>query len=247
MIETIEILLVLLGSLIVLRGLFFSFLARKNIRDLAGFGFYSSHMVASAFYLSLTIILYSVLFIINSKLSLINFELKFNLRIFFQEIVSNSLSSFIEELLFRLFFFIGLLDIIKNRIVLLVLSSLVFSAIHFPPNSILIVSYFLGGLVYGYSYLKFQNFWIPVVIHFAWNFTQGSIFGFPVSGNPSYGVFNLKITENILWNGEPHGPEGSVAGLFIRLILLFAIFFYPFSKSNNQFLNFENQTGIKNY
>jgi membrane protease YdiL (CAAX protease family) len=246
MLETIEILLILLGTLIVLRGLFFSFLTRNNIKALAGIGFYSSHMVATVFFLLLTILLYSVLFIINNKLALINFELRFNSRIFFQEIVSNSFSSFFEEVLFRLFFFIGLVDIIKNRVVLLILSSLIFSATHFPSNTILVVSYFLGGIVYGYSYLKFQNFWIPVVIHFAWNFTQGSIFGFPVSGNPSYGVFNLQITENILWNGEPHGPEGSVAGLVIRLILLFAIFFYPFCKLNSQFLNFENQTGINN-
>lgn len=247
MLETIEILLALFGSLIALRGLFFSFFARNNFKDLAGIKFYSNHVVASGYFLLLTIFLYLVLFIINIKLALINFEIKFNLGIFIQEIVSNSFSSFFEEVLFRLFFFIGLVDIIKSRVMLLILSSLIFSAIHFPSNTILIVSYFLGGLVYGYSYLKFQNFWIPVVIHFAWNFTQGSIFGFPVSGNPSCGIFELKITESILWNGEPHGPEGSVAGLVMRLILLFAIFFYPFSKSNTQFLNLENQTGIKNY
>ncbi|WP_217636664.1 CPBP family intramembrane glutamic endopeptidase [Algoriphagus alkaliphilus] len=213
---------------------------RINFKTVGGLGFDLSHMIASFFYFFLSILLFNSLFFLNLKFDFLQYNFTNNFLRLFQDVLSNLHTAFFEEVFFRLFLFIGLLDIIKNRILLLILTSAIFSAVHFPPNTILIVSYFLGGLIYGYSYLKFQNFWVPVAIHFAWNFIQGSIFGFSVSGNSSSGLLELQFTESILWNGEPHGPEGSVAGLAMRLIILIALVIYPWKKSNPQFLNIKN-------
>lgn len=51
--------------------------------------------------------------------------------------------------------------------------------------------------MYGYAFVKFQSIWVPIAIHFSWNFIQGAVFGFPVSGMPSEGILPLEITPDM--------------------------------------------------
>lgn len=72
-----------------------------------------------------------------------------------------------EELLFRGVVFRLLLDWLKNPHLAVILSSILFSALHlqffgFLPRMVL-------GLLFGYIYLWTGSLWIPVILHFLFN------------------------------------------------------------------------------
>ena len=90
--------------------------------------------------------------------------------------------------------------------------------------------------MYGYSYVKFQKILVPIGIHFFWNFIQGTVFGYPVSGNPSEGYFFLTITPDIVFNGGVQGPEGSIVGIVSRVMVILMIYVLPYNRKNNEFL-----------
>ena len=92
--------------------------------------------------------------------------------------------SFSEELLVRGYILQNLKVSMTENIALL-LSAMIFSLLHFAnPNlsSIAFVNLFLAGVVLGLCYLLTKNLWLPFALHFSWNFFQGSVFGFNVSG-----------------------------------------------------------------
>jgi len=123
-------------------------------------------------------------------------------------------SSIFEETLFRGILF----RIIEEKLgsyIALFISALIFGALHlFNPNSSLIVGIGLAiqaGLLLAVSYIYSRNLWFPIAIHFAWNFTQGGIFGANVSGG---GLSKTLITSKIegaeIFTGGAFGPEGSI-------------------------------------
>ncbi|MFC4870258.1 CPBP family intramembrane glutamic endopeptidase [Negadavirga shengliensis] len=149
--------------------------------------------------------------------------------------------SLYEEFIFRALMFSSLVTLTPDRRVLLGVSSLIFCLAHFPSDIATFVSYFVGGLVYGYAFLKFQSLWVPVGIHFAWNFFQGQVFGFPVSGIPSYGLLSTSIAPDAYLNGGEIGPEGSMVGVLARLIILSWLFLSPAMQENDSFLIFKRK------
>jgi CAAX protease family protein len=63
---------------------------------------------------------------------------------------------------------------------------------------------FLAGLLLAWAYLATRQLWLPMALHLSWNFSEGPLFGFPVSGLPAEGL--LTIT--------PHGPAVVTGGTF---------------------------------
>jgi hypothetical protein len=68
-----------------------------------------------------------------------------------------------------------------------------------------------------------------VGLHFAWNFAQGTLFGFPVSGNDFEGaaLVRTRLTGPTEWTGGPFGPEAGLLAVVMLaagslLILLWA-------------------------
>ncbi|MGH4119264.1 CPBP family intramembrane glutamic endopeptidase [Clostridium sp.] len=62
---------------------------------------------------------------------------------------------------------------------------MIFSVMHSLNPSMSIISYlnlFLVALLFAYMFLKSNNFWLPIGYHITWNYFQGNIFGFQVSG-----------------------------------------------------------------
>jgi hypothetical protein len=73
-----------------------------------------------------------------------------------------------------------------------------------------------------------RTLWMPIGLHAAWNFTQGGIFGVPVSGHVSHGLVQATLTGPALLSGGAFGLEASVIALavctaagawFVRLAL----------------------------
>jgi membrane protease YdiL (CAAX protease family) len=104
----------------------------------------------------------------------------------------------------------------KGAIVLAwVLSSSVFAAIHlFNPNTSILSTFniFLAGMMLGAGYVLTGRLAIPIGLHTTWNFFQGNVFGFPVSGLNLVGAtfLSTRQTGPNLLTGGPFGPEAGL-------------------------------------
>lgn len=101
-----------------------------------------------------------------------------------------------------------------------VLSSTVFGILHLGnPNATWVsaAGIFLAGLFLAYSYIRTQQLWLPIGLHIGWNFFEGIIFGFPVSGLDIYRIIHHTVIGPELWTGGLFGPE---AGLIILPALI---------------------------
>ena len=97
----------------------------------------------------------------------------------------------------------------------LVASALIFGAVHWSNpggnwwSSLAIA--IEAGLLLGAAYKWSGTLWLPIGIHWAWNFSQGNIFGFAVSGQEAGASLFLAQTQGSPWiTGGSFGPEASV-------------------------------------
>jgi len=133
----------------------------------------------------------------------------------------------VEEALFRGYVLRNLMYSF-NKFIALVISSVIFSAMHGAnPNMdwFSFLNLFLAGILLGMSYVYTKNLWFPIALHFSWNFFQ-SLFGFNVSGQDFYSLIEFNIPEKNKLNGGDFGFEGSVFSIIIQIILIFSIFIY---------------------
>lgn len=75
-------------------------------------------------------------------------------------------AAFGEELLFRAFAFLQLRKILgEKKLLLVLLSAVLFSLPHLYQGISGLIMTFLFGLAFGFIYLKFKNIWINIIIH----------------------------------------------------------------------------------
>ncbi len=105
----------------------------------------------------------------------------------------------------------------------LFISSVLFAAVHLMNTDITplaVLNIFLGGLLFGIAYMLTRSLAYVIFFHFGWNFIQGPVLGFAVSGLPFASILKVEITKNNLINGGAFGFEGSI----ICSVILFAGF-----------------------
>jgi hypothetical protein len=100
-----------------------------------------------------------------------------------------------------------------NKYIALVLSSLVFMIMHIGnPNmsAVPLFNLFLAGLLLGVYYIHKNNLWFPIGAHITWNYFQGPVLGFEVSGNDVDSIFIQSLNGSELITGGEFGFEGSI-------------------------------------
>ena len=115
-------------------------------------------------------------------------------------------------------------------------SSTVFALIHVPNVLIAEVDPLVGvlavvilgllGLILAGAYLWTGRLWLPVALHVSWNFGQGALLGFPVSGTPSQGLVQPALSGPDWLTGGAFGPEGGVVGLLAIGLAGLAVWVY---------------------
>lgn len=124
-----------------------------------------------------------------------------------------------EELLSRGYHLQNLSEGI-NMIWAVFLSSAVFGALHWGnPNATWnsVVGISLAGIFLAFAYTRTRMLWLPIGLHIGWNFFEGVVFGFPVSGLNTYHLIHHIVSGPELWTGGAFGPE---AGLIILPALI---------------------------
>ena len=105
----------------------------------------------------------------------------------------------------------------------LALSAIIFGALHLmnPESSFTSAACVAieGGLLLGAAYIYSRNLWLPIAIHFAWNFMQSGIFGAVTSGNEkTNSLLTTHFTGPELITGGAFGPEGTIQAIIFCLI-----------------------------
>ena len=148
-----------------------------------------------------------------------------------------------EEILSR-GYIMSVLKQTRNKWIVLIMPSLIFAALHLGNSGIDLLSFvnlFLVGILFAYMFMKSKNIWMPIGYHITWNYFQGYIWGFKVSGTNSNGLYEVEnITNNII-NGGAFGPEGGIiVTIVICLTFGFVYWFYK-DKKIDDFIAIENK------
>ena len=136
-----------------------------------------------------------------------------------------ALIAFSEELVFRGYILSNLMSSF-NRWLALGISAFIFTLFHIQNpgiHFIAVLNLFTGGVLLGLNYVYTRNLWFAVLFHFAWNFFQGPVLGFKVSGLEPSSVLVQDLKGNRFLTGGEFGFEGSVLQTILMIILIIVL------------------------
>lgn len=140
------------------------------------------------------------------------------------------IAAFIEEILMRGYLLNRLLRTRLNSWVSIFIISCIFAFMHLANpgiNILSIINLVISGILFGILFMYTKNILYPLVLHFMWNWLQGSVFGFKVSGENFFSSFiTLSINGNELINGGSFGFEASIVCTVLLLIATIMVYLY---------------------
>jgi uncharacterized protein len=134
--------------------------------------------------------------------------------------------AFTEELVFRGYILNNLMDSF-NKWIALGLSALLFTLFHLdnPGISTLpAVNIFLAGILLGLNYIYTRNLWFAILFHLGWNFFQGPVLGFGVSGLNLSSLLQPELKGDLSITGGDFGFEGSVLDAALTVLAIVSLF-----------------------
>lgn len=136
-----------------------------------------------------------------------------------------------EEMVFRGYILNNLLQSL-NKSLALAISAALFALMHSNNPSVDVVAMinlFAGGLLLGINYIFTKNLWFSILLHTAWNFFQGPVLGFPVSGVEFESILNPETKGMSLLTGGAFGLEASlITGVILIVVVLLLYIIYRY-------------------
>ena len=130
----------------------------------------------------------------------------------------------VEEVVFRGILFRLITDK-WNIAVGLTTSSLLFGLAHLGnPGATLWAALAIAiasGWLFGMAYAYHQTIWVPIGMHWAWNYLEGGVFGCAVSGTPLdyLPLITPRISGADILTGGAFGPEASIICVALGIVL----------------------------
>jgi len=96
------------------------------------------------------------------------------------------------------------------------LTSGVFAAAHATALNATVVStasIALAGVFLALGYVMTGELAFPIGVHIAWNFFEGNLYGFPISGSTTTSIVGIEQGGPDLFTGGAFGPEAGVLGV----------------------------------
>lgn len=133
--------------------------------------------------------------------------------------------SVIDETVMRGMLISGLAMLLNGRrIAAVLIAAFLFGLTHAffeGATALSVISNSLGGVMYGLAFVLTGRIWLGVGLHFAWNFVQGPILGFILSGHPVSGApLHIDDLGPVWLTGGNYGPEGGIVGIGFRFFVI---------------------------
>jgi membrane protease YdiL (CAAX protease family) len=89
------------------------------------------------------------------------------------------------------------------------------------------------GILFGYAYLRSRDLWLPIGLHYGWNFTL-PLFGANLSGlRMRVTGYELSWTAGRVWSGGDYGPEGGVLASAALVVLMVFLWKAPIRRQSS--------------
>jgi membrane protease YdiL (CAAX protease family) len=124
-----------------------------------------------------------------------------------------------------------------GTVMALLIFIILFAILHINAKGATLVSVGATAMQAGFmlpaAYVFSRNLWLPVFLHFGWDFAEPGIFGgINPSSSLTQGLLTSKIAGNSLLTGGENGPQDSLSSLLLCL-LLGIIFLVSAKRKNN--------------
>lgn len=221
----------LIGTLIVV------FLFRKycDLKSIFSMGFFIKNNYKDLFwgFLSATLIISTgtLILLIIKDITTIGYSLDSNN--FSYGFLLFTIVALKEEILCRGYILNNLMGVM-NKYLALAISSLIFVLMHSFSSNLSwfgTLNLFIAGILLGSTYIYTKNLWFPISFHLFWNFIQGCVFDYNVSGLNVNSIFEFDMPIKNYFNGGDFGFEGSWLCTLLILCAVILIHYY-YSRSN---------------
>jgi uncharacterized protein len=135
--------------------------------------------------------------------------------------------AFSEELVFRGYILNNLMQSF-NKWIALFISAILFALAHSLNPGVNLLSVgglFLAGILLGINYIYTKNLWFAILFHLSWNFFQGPILGYKVSGIDLPTLLEPEIKGDAAITGGDFGFEASMINILLLLIAISVLYF----------------------
>ena len=222
--------LLIIGSLFATAGMivtvivFCRLLEKRSFRSMGLFRPFAKEYAIGAGLGLLLFGLYLVFSIALGRLSFLGVSPRFNLPLVLCLLVGYLVQGFSEEILCRGYFMTSLCRTLPLPVALVV-SSLFFSLLHVGNpgvNFLALLNIFLFGILMGIYVIRRGSLWGACAIHSLWNFAEGVLTDFSVSGltmPASVFSFGTEGASSFIVGGA-FGPEGGFAVTFVLTLFV---------------------------